>query len=151
MKKPGELVRLTYLAVIGVSLFLAVPARAQIRTTEPTEVRFTARFVPWHWTNLTKATILAGAFDIETTHAVKRSVTGNEVAHENDFMAQPFAFHREREYPVMILGYAALGAVAFHMQRSSGWSRHVWWVPQTFAIGIHVFCGVHNIHAVMQN
>ena len=145
MLKPGPGV--TYVTVLLAVLFLFIPScKAQGQTTEITgKVRLVAKLAPWHWTKLTGATIAAGAFDIETTHAVRRSLVGNEQAREVDILAQPFAFHRDREYPALILGYAALGAVANHMRHSDGFSRHIWWVPQTFAIGVHIFCGVQNI------
>jgi hypothetical protein len=129
-------------------LLFESPTHAQIQAPKtPTTVGFAAELEPRHWTKLTTATVIVGMFDIETTQAVRRSVSGDEVSYENNLLARPFAFHRERAYPVMLLGYAALGAATNHMRRSAGWERHVWWVPQTFAISIHVFCGVHNLRA----
>lgn len=103
---------------------------------------------PPHWTKLTLATMAA---ELLMSRQLKRSsdrLRPRNRPPEEDSLAEPFAFHREREYPVMVVGYAALGVVANHVRRSDGWSRHVWWVPQTAAIGAHIFCGASNIRAV---
>jgi hypothetical protein len=130
-------------------LFLTctAPTRAQAGVTAPEKKNFAAQLVPSHWTKLTQATMISGAFDIETTQALRRYVDGQQVSYENNPLAQPFAFHRERAYPVMVVGYVVLGAIADRMKRSEGWQKNVWWVPQTFAIGAHIACGVHNIRA----
>jgi hypothetical protein len=146
---PSVTVRLLLLLPVFLACTALTHAQVQAQSgfTVPEKRNFAAQLVPWRWTKLTQATMVAGAFDIETTQALRRYVNGQQVSTENNPLAQPFAFHRERAYPVMIVGYAALGAIAGRMKRSEGWQRHVWWVPQTFAIGAHIVCGVQNIRA----
>ncbi|HEV2489650.1 MAG TPA: hypothetical protein VGT03_07575 [Candidatus Acidoferrales bacterium] len=62
---------------------------------------------------------------------------------EADPLMRPFA-HSGAIYGAIQVLPLGLDFVAHRMQRSSGWTRHVWWLPQSLATATYLFSGSYN-------
>jgi hypothetical protein len=62
---------------------------------------------------------------------------------ESDPLMRPFA-HSGAIYGAIQVLPLGLDYVAHRMQRSSGWSHRIWWVPQGLATAAFVFSGSYN-------
>jgi len=63
---------------------------------------------------------------------------------EADPVMRPFA-HSAAIYGAIQVVPFGLDYVARRMQRSTGWARHVWWVPQSVATATYLFSGSYNV------
>lgn len=63
---------------------------------------------------------------------------------ETDPMMRPFA-HSAAIYGAIQVVPFGLDYVARRMEHSSGWTRHVWWVPQSLATASYIFSGSYNV------
>lgn len=105
-------------------------------TIEPTER--TNRL----WFTLSVAEHSSAAFDAWST---RRAISEGRA--ESDPMMRPFA-HSAAIYGAIQVVPFGLDYVARRMHRSTGWTRHVWWVPQSLATATYLFSGSYNvIHA----
>ncbi|HVB86284.1 MAG TPA: hypothetical protein VNK23_06415 [Candidatus Dormibacteraeota bacterium] len=105
-------------------------------TIEPTER--TNRL----WFTLSVAEHSSAAFDAWST---RRAISDGRA--ESDPMMRPFA-HSSAIYGAIQVVPFGLDYVARRMHQSTGWTRHVWWVPQSLATATYLFSGSYNvIHA----
>src|SRR5579859_2419941 len=102
-------------------------------TIEPTER--TNRL----WFTLSVAEHSSAAFDAWST---RRAISDGRA--ESDPMMRPFA-HSAAIYGAIQVVPFGLDYVARRMERSTGWARHVWWVPQSLATASYIFSGSYNI------
>ncbi|MGH9710263.1 MAG: hypothetical protein ACRD37_06940, partial [Candidatus Acidiferrales bacterium] len=63
---------------------------------------------------------------------------------EADPLMRPFA-HSPAIYGAIQVVPFGLDYVAHRMQHGTGWTRHVWWVPQSVATAAYLFSGSYNI------
>ena len=80
----------------------------------------------------------AAGFDAWST---RQGVSQGRV--ETDPLMRPFA-HSGAIYGAIQVVPFGLDYVAHRMQRSSGWTRHVWWLPQSLATASFLFSGSYN-------
>ncbi|HXT74073.1 MAG TPA: hypothetical protein VN785_09500 [Candidatus Angelobacter sp.] len=102
-------------------------------TIEPTER--TNRL----WFTLSVAEHSAAGFDAWST---RKAISEGRA--EADPIMRPFA-HSAAIYGVIQVVPFGLDYVASRMHRSTGWTRHVWWVPQSVATATYLFSGSYNV------
>ena|SRR5579859_3213463 len=102
-------------------------------TIEPTER--TNRL----WFTLSVAEHSSAAFDAWST---RRAISEGRA--ESDPMMRPFA-HSSAIYGAIQVVPFGLDYVARRMHGSTGWTRHVWWVPQSLATATYLFSGSYNV------
>lgn len=81
----------------------------------------------------------SAAFDAWST---RRAISQGRA--ETDPMMRPFA-HSEAIYGAIQVVPFGLDYVARRMQHSTGWTRRVWWVPQSLATATYLFSGSYNV------
>lgn len=102
-------------------------------TIEPTER--TNRL----WFALSVAEHSAAGFDAWST---RKAISEGRA--EADPMMRPFA-HSAAIYGAIQVVPFGLDYIASRMHRSTGWTRHVWWVPQSVATATYLFSGSYNV------
>lgn len=115
----------------ALNLFLPPPPNFRPETNP---VRHPSR----EWFVLMTTEHSAAGFDAWST---RRAVSQGHV--ETDPLMRPFA-HSAAIYGAIQVVPLGLDYFARRMQRSSGWTRHVWWVPQSLATATFLFSGSHN-------
>ncbi|MGC1105134.1 MAG: hypothetical protein WA876_01210 [Candidatus Acidiferrales bacterium] len=63
---------------------------------------------------------------------------------EADPLMRPFADSPAIYGAVQVIP-VGLDYLAHRLQRSSGWTRHIWWVPQSMAAATFLFSGSYNV------
>ncbi|MHB8411850.1 MAG: hypothetical protein ACYDDI_07865 [Candidatus Acidiferrales bacterium] len=91
------------------------------------------------WFALSAAEHGSAAFDAWST---RRAISQGRA--EADPMMRPFA-HSAAIYGAIQVVPFGLDYVARRMEHSTGWTRHVWWVPQSLATAAYVFSGSYNV------
>ena len=91
------------------------------------------------WFTLSVAEHSSAAFDAWST---RRAISEGRA--EADPMMRPFA-HSAAIYGVIQVVPFGLDYVARRMHQSAGWTRHVWWVPQSVATAAYLFSGSYNV------
>lgn len=91
------------------------------------------------WFTLSVAEHSSAAFDAWST---RKAVSEGRA--EADPMMRPFA-HSAAIYGAIQVVPFGLDYVARRMHRSTGWTRHIWWVPQSVATATYLFSGSYNI------
>lgn len=91
------------------------------------------------WFVLSAAQHGSAAFDAWST----RSAISQGRA-EADPVMRPFA-NSAAIYGAIQVVPIGLDYVARRMQRSTGWTRHVWWLPQSLATATFLFSGSYNV------
>ncbi|HKV27315.1 MAG TPA: hypothetical protein VJN90_03440 [Candidatus Acidoferrales bacterium] len=91
------------------------------------------------WFALTAAEHGSATFDAWST---RRAISQGRA--EADPIMRPFA-HSAAIYGAIQVVPFGLDYVARRMQRSTGWTRHVWWVPQSVATAAYLFSGSYNL------
>jgi len=91
------------------------------------------------WFALSAAEHGSAAFDAWST---RRAISQGRA--EADPMMRPFA-HSAAIYGAIQVVPFGLDYVARRMERSTGWARHVWWVPQSLATASYIFSGSYNV------
>ena len=91
------------------------------------------------WFALGAAEHGAATFDAWST---RRAVSQGRM--EADPVMRPFA-HSAAIYGAIQVLPLGLDYVARRMQHSTGWTRHVWWVPQSVATATYLFSGSYNV------
>src|SRR6185437_14570075 len=91
------------------------------------------------WFTLSVAEHSSAAFDAWST---RKAVSEGRA--ESDPMMRPFA-HSGAIYGAIQVVPFGLDYVANRMHRSTGWTRHVWWVPQSLATATYLFSGSYNV------
>jgi hypothetical protein len=90
------------------------------------------------WFVLAMAEHSAAGFDAwSTRQAVEQG------RYEADPLMRPFARSSAIYGAIQVLPIG-LDYIAHRMQRSSGWSRHFWWIPQSAATATFLFSGSYN-------
>ncbi|HEV2222257.1 MAG TPA: hypothetical protein VGR84_04580 [Candidatus Acidoferrales bacterium] len=102
-------------------------------TIEPTER--TNRL----WFTLSVAEHSAAGFDAWST---RKAISEGRA--EADPMMRPFA-HSAAIYGAIQVVPFGLDYIANRMHRSAGWTRRVWWVPQSLATATYLFSGSYNV------
>ncbi|MGB7022617.1 MAG: hypothetical protein WBD73_02365, partial [Candidatus Acidiferrales bacterium] len=102
-------------------------------TIEPTER--TSRL----WFTLSVAEHSAAGFDAWST---RKAISEGRA--EADPMMRPFANSAAIYGAIQVVPFG-LDYVARRMHRSTGWTRHVWWVPQSVATATYLFSGSYNV------
>ena len=90
------------------------------------------------WFVLMAAEHSAAGFDAWST---RNAVSQGRV--EADPLMRPFS-HSGAIYGAIQVVPFGLDYAARRMQRSSGWTRHVWWLPQSLATASFLFSGTYN-------
>jgi len=91
------------------------------------------------WLALSATEHGSAAFDAWST---RRAISQGRA--ETDPVMRPFA-HSAAIYGAIQVVPFGLDYVARRMQHSTGWARHVWWVPQSMATAAYVFSGSYNV------
>lgn len=91
------------------------------------------------WFTLSVAEHSAAGFDAWST---RKAVSEGRA--EADPMMRPFA-HSAAIYGAIQVVPFGLDYIANRMHRSAGWTRHVWWVPQSAATAAYLFSGSYNV------
>jgi hypothetical protein len=91
------------------------------------------------WFTLSVAEHSSAAFDAWST---RKAIS--EGWAETDPMMRPFA-HSAAIYGAIQVVPFGLDYIASRMHRSTGWTRHVWWVPQSVATATYLFSGSYNV------
>lgn len=91
------------------------------------------------WFTLSIAEHSAAGFDAWST---RRAISEGRA--EADPMMRPFA-HSAAIYGAIQVVPFGLDYIANRMHRSTGWTRHVWWVPQSVATATYLFSGSYNV------
>lgn len=91
------------------------------------------------WFALGAAEHGSAAFDAWST---RRAVSQGRV--EADPMMRPFANSAVMYGAIQVVPFG-LDYLAHRMERSTNWTRHVWWVPQSLATAAFVFSGSYNV------
>jgi len=91
------------------------------------------------WFALSAAEHGSAAFDAWST---RRAISQGRA--EADPVMRPFA-HSAAIYGAIQVVPFGLDYVARRMERSTGWARHVWWVPQSLATASYIFSGSYNV------
>lgn len=81
----------------------------------------------------------AAAFDAWST---RRAVSQGHV--ELDPMMRPFA-NSGALYGFIQVVPTGLDYLGNRMRRSDGWTRHIWWLPQSLATATYLFSGSYNV------
>ncbi|MFZ0213004.1 MAG: hypothetical protein WBE20_08415 [Candidatus Acidiferrales bacterium] len=81
----------------------------------------------------------SAGFDAWST---RRAISQGRI--EADPVMRPFA-NSPAIYGAIQVVPLGLDYVARHMEHSTGWSRHVWWVPQSLATAAYLFSGSYNV------
>jgi hypothetical protein len=114
------------------------PIQPVVKPTEPRKQH------PWtdkRWTALTVAQHSAATFDAWTTRRVVSSGRGHET---NPLLRS--AANSDALYAAIQVTPVVCDFVGSRMQRSSNhWVRRLWWTPQAFGTGMHLWSGFHNI------
>ena len=90
------------------------------------------------WLFLGAAEHGAAGFDAWST---RRAISEGRV--ETDPLMRPFASSPAIYAAIQVVPFG-LDYVARRMEHSSGWTRHVWWVPQSVATVTYLFSGSYN-------
>lgn len=91
------------------------------------------------WFALTAAEHSAAAYDAWST---RYALSNGRV--EADPLMRPFA-GSNAIYPAIQVIPIGLDYLARRLQRSSGWARHIWWLPQSAATVTFLFSGSYNV------
>ena len=91
------------------------------------------------WLALSTAEHSAATYDAWST---RRALAAGRI--EADPLMRPFAGSAAL-YPAIQLVPLGLDYLAHRMQRSSGWTRHIWWLPQSAATVTFLFSGSYNV------
>ena len=91
------------------------------------------------WFTLSVAEHSAAGFDAWST---RKAVSEGRA--EADPMMRPFA-HSAAIYGAIQVIPFGLDYIASRMHRSAGWTRRVWWVPQSLATATYLFSGSYNV------
>lgn len=91
------------------------------------------------WFALTTAEHSAAGYDAWST---RYALSNGRV--EADPIMRPFA-GSAAIYPAIQLIPFGLDYLGHRLQRSSGWTHHVWWVPQSLATVTFLFSGSYNV------
>ncbi|MHB8756221.1 MAG: hypothetical protein ACYC92_14905 [Candidatus Acidiferrales bacterium] len=91
------------------------------------------------WFALSAAEHGSAAFDAWST---RRAISQGRA--EADPVMRPFA-HSAAIYGAIQVVPFGLDYVARRMEHSTGWTRHVWWVPQSLATAAYAFSGSYNV------
>jgi len=91
------------------------------------------------WFALSAAEHGSAAFDAWSTRRAISQGRG-----EADPVMRPFA-HSAAIYGAIQVVPFGLDYVARRMEHSTGWTRHVWWVPQSLATASYIFSGSYNV------
>ncbi len=91
------------------------------------------------WFTLSVAEHSAAGFDAWST---RKAISEGRA--EADPMMRPFA-HSAAIYGAIQVVPFGLDYIANRMHRSTGWTRHVWWVPQSVATATYLFSGSYNV------
>lgn len=90
------------------------------------------------WLFLGAAEHGAAGFDAWST---RRALLQGRI--EADPLMRPFANSNALYAAIQVVPFG-LDYVARRMEHSSGWTRHVWWVPQSLATATFLFSGSYN-------
>ena len=90
------------------------------------------------WFVLSAAEHGSAAFDAWST---RKAISQGR--YEADPMMRPFANSAAIYGAIQVVPFG-LDYVARRMEHSSGWARHIWWVPQSLATASYVFSGSYN-------
>lgn len=91
------------------------------------------------WFTLSVAEHSAAGFDAWST---RKAISEGRA--ESDPMMRPFA-HSAAIYGAIQVVPFGLDYVARRMHESTGWTRHIWWVPQSLATATYLFSGSYNV------
>ena len=91
------------------------------------------------WLALSATEHGSAAFDAWST---RRAISQGRA--EADPVMRPFA-HSAAIYGAIQVVPFGLDYVARRMQHSTGWARHVWWMPQSMATAAYLFSGSYNV------
>lgn len=91
------------------------------------------------WILLSASAHSSAGFDAWST---RRALASGRI--EADPMMRPFAGSAAIYGAIQVIP-VSLDYVARRFQRSSGWTRHIWWVPQSAATATFLFSGSYNI------
>ncbi|HVA72061.1 MAG TPA: hypothetical protein VNF02_03030 [Candidatus Limnocylindrales bacterium] len=91
------------------------------------------------WFVLSAAQHGSAAFDAWST---RRAISQGRA--EADPIMRPFASSAAIYGAIQVVPIG-LDYVARRMQRSSGWTHHVWWLPQSLATATFLFSGSYNV------
>lgn len=91
------------------------------------------------WFTLSIAEHSAAGFDAWST---RKAISEGRA--EADPIMRPFAHSAAIYGAIQVLPFG-LDYVARRMHRSTGWTRHVWWVPQAAATATYLFSGSYNV------
>lgn len=91
------------------------------------------------WLALSTAEHSAATYDAWST---RRALATGRI--EADPLMRPFA-GSVALYPAIQLVPFGLDYLAHRLQRSSGWTRHIWWVPQSAATVTFLISGSYNV------
>lgn len=91
------------------------------------------------WILLSASEHSSAGFDAWST---RRALASGRI--EADPMMRPFAGSAAIYGAIQVIP-VSLDYVARRFQRSSGWTRHIWWVPQSAATATFLFSGSYNI------
>lgn len=91
------------------------------------------------WFTLSVVEHSAAGFDAWST---RKAISEGRA--EADPMMRPFA-HSPAIYGAIQVVPFGLDYIANRMHRSTGWKRHVWWVPQSAATAAYLFSGSYNV------
>lgn len=94
---------------------------------------------PKAWFLLSMAEHSSAAYDAWST---RRALNAGRV--EADPVMRPFAGSPAIYGAIQIIP-VGLDYLARRLQRSSGWTRHIWWAPQSIATATYLFSGSYNI------
>ncbi|HEV2288565.1 MAG TPA: hypothetical protein VGR81_06385 [Candidatus Acidoferrales bacterium] len=90
------------------------------------------------WLFLGAAEHSAAGFDAWST---RRAISQGRI--ETDPLMRPFANSNAIYAAIQVVPFG-LDYVARRMEHSSGWTRHVWWVPQSLATATFLLSGSYN-------
>ena len=91
------------------------------------------------WLVLSTAEHSSATYDAWST---RRALAAGRI--EADPLMRPFAGSAAL-YPAIQLVPLGLDYLARRLQRSSGWTRHIWWLPQSAATVTFLFSGSYNV------
>jgi hypothetical protein len=89
-----------------------------------------------------------GLASLETSSAIYDGVTTMNLQKRGNFVEMnPYLGSHPTWSRMVPLGAGEIVATAWlgaKLRRSQGFQRHLWWLPQATAIGLHIFGAVHN-------